>query len=166
MTDEISERQKQLEMINIINESIRDKAVIPENTFIGIEDIMEKKNNGLNKKRLAMVLVGVGIAATLGLAFMVWLIVSQIWWGLAVYIAVAIISLVISALQFKDSVFICPKCNSEFKPYLIKAFFSTGDHKVRWINCQVCNKKEWCVLRKPMKAVVGTYLSMEDNQND
>ena len=43
LSGEIDERQKQLEMITIIKESIRNKAVAPANTIIGIEHILEKK---------------------------------------------------------------------------------------------------------------------------
>ncbi|MCL2854925.1 MAG: hypothetical protein FWE21_04830 [Defluviitaleaceae bacterium] len=41
---------------------------------------------------------------------MVLLVVSRIWWGLAMYISVAIISLLISAFTLKNAEFICPKC--------------------------------------------------------
>jgi len=145
---EIDERQKQLEMVNAIKERICDKAIVPVNTIIGIEGIMEKKNKVRNKKKLIMIYVGVGIVAALGLLFMAWLIASRIWWGLAVYLSVAIIGLLISAFDLKDKVFICPKCNSVFKPTLRRAFFSTGDHKVRFMTCPECGHRDWCVLRK------------------
>lgn len=148
LTGEIDERQKQLEMINVIKESIFDKDIIPVNTIIGIDGIMEKKNKVRNKKKLIMIYVGVGIATASGLLFMAWLVASRIWWGLAVYISVAIISLLISAFHLKDNVFICPKCDSVFKPSLRRAFFSTGDHNVRWMTCPECGHKDWCVLRK------------------
>ena len=148
LTCEIDERQKQLGMINAIKENIHGKAMIPENSILGIEEIMEKKNKVCNKKKLVLIYVGVGIAASLGLLFMVWLVASRIWWGLAVYISVAIISLLISSYHLKDNDFICPKCNSAFKTSLGRAFFSTGDHRVRWMTCTVCGHKGWCVLRK------------------
>ena len=152
LTVEINERQKQLEMVNVIKESIRDKAVIPANTILGIEDMMEKKNQVQGKKKLIMVYIGVGIAAALGFLFMVWLITSGIWWGLAVYLSFAIMGLLISAFQLKDNVFICPKCDSVFKPSLRRAFFSTGSHKVRWATCPKCGHTDWCVLRKQTQA--------------
>ena len=148
LSDEIGERQKQLEMITIIKESITDEAAVSANSIIDIEHVMEQKNKSRSMKKLTMVYVGVGIAATLGLAFMVWLIVSQIWWGLAVYLFIAIFSLSISAFSLKDTEFICPKCDSTFKPPLRRAFFSTGNHKVRRMTCPECEHEDWCVLRK------------------
>jgi len=51
-----------------INESISEKALVPENTIIGIEIIMEKKNIDQGKKKLIRINIGVGFASTLGLA--------------------------------------------------------------------------------------------------
>jgi len=148
LTKEIDEQQKQLEMVKALRECIVGKAIVPVNAIIGIEDIMEKKNEFRNKRKLTLIYVGVGIAATLGFLFMVWLAVSGIWWGLALYIAVAIVSLLISAIPLKNSAFICPKCNSVFKPPLRQTFFSTGNNKVRLMTCPKCGHKDWCVLRK------------------
>ena len=148
LASEIAEREKQLEMTNIIKENIRNKTIIPANTILDIEDVMEKKNKSHNKKKLILIFIGVGAAATLGFSFLVWLVASRIWWGVVVYLSIAIISLLISSFQLKDKVFICPKCNSVFKPSLRRAFFSTGDHKVRWMTCPECGHKDWCVLQK------------------
>ena len=89
-----------------------------------------------------------GFAAALELSFMVWLVIQRIWWGLAAYIAIAVFGLSVSAFQLKDNAFVCPKCNKTFKPPMRQAFFSTGDHKVRWIACPVCGDNEWCVMQK------------------
>jgi len=151
LTDEISSRQKQLEMISVIKESIHDKAIISENTILGIEDVMEKKKEVHNHKKLVMVYVGVGVASILGLLFMGWLIWSQLWWGLAVYIFFALFGLSMSALQLKDTVFICPKCDAAFNPPLRQKFFSTGSNKVRWIACPKCRYKGWCIVRKEVR---------------
>jgi len=148
LTGEMDERQKQLEMIHVIKESIRDKTMIPANTMLGIESIMENKNKVRNRKKLTLIYVGVGIAAAAGLLFMVWLVASRIWWGLAAYLFFALLGILASVFQLKDTVLICPKCDSVFKPSLRRAFFSTGSHKVRWMTCPQCGHKDWCVLRK------------------
>ncbi len=145
---EISERQKQSEMIKIIKDSVHNKAIIPVNIIIDIEEIMEKKNNIRNQKKLALLYLGVAIAAIAGFSFMLWLVASRIWWGLAVYTSIAIITLLLSA---KENVFICPKCDSVFKPSLLRAIFSTGNHKVRWMTCPECGHEDWCVLQKQIK---------------
>jgi len=151
LTDEIDERQKQLEMINVIKESIRNESMISANAILGIEDMMEKKNKARNQKKLTMIYIGVGVAVASQLFLLAWLISSGIWSALAVYLFAALFGILMSVFQFKDTVFICPKCDSIFKPSLRRAFFSIGDHKVRWITCPKCGHKEWCVLRKENK---------------
>jgi len=152
LTDEIDERQKQLEMITVIKESITGKAVVPVNTVLDVEHIIKKKNKSRNTKenakKLTIIYIGVGILSALGLLFTAWLVISRIWWGLAIYISASIISLLISVFCLKDYMFICPNCDSVFKPSLLRAFFTTGNYKLRWITCTECGHRDWCVMRK------------------
>ena len=53
LTNEIDERQKQLERITVIKESITGKASVPANTILDVEHIMENKSIINNKKNLA-----------------------------------------------------------------------------------------------------------------
>ena len=147
LASEIAERKKQLEMINVIKENIRDKAIIPANTILGIEETVKKRKKVNSKKTLVMFYIGVGIFSALGLLFMVWLIASRIWWGLALYILSGILGLSIAAFQLKDSEFICPNCSSVFKPPLRRTLFSTGSHKLRWMTCPDCGHTDWCIVR-------------------
>ena len=151
---EIGKRQKRLEVINVIKKSIRNKEIVPVNTIVGIDSIMEKKMVPWNKKP-AVIYALVGTASVLGLLFMAWLIISGIWWGLAVYLSFAVFGLLISAFQLRDAVFACPNCDSDFKPPLMRAFFSIGSHKVRRMACPKCGHKDWCVLRKPDNPAKG-----------
>ena len=146
LSDEIEERRKQLEMINVIKESIRNEAIVPAKSILDVEHIMEKKNNSRNTQKLALLYVGVGVASALGLSFMVWLIASRIWWALGVYALTAVFGITVSLLQLKNTVFICPNCDAVFG--VRRAFFTTGSHKVRWAKCPECGKKNWCVIRK------------------
>ena len=148
LTGEVDERRKQLDMIRIVQDSIRGKTIIPANTILGIEDMMEKKNKVRNHKKLVIIYIGVGAAAASQLWLLAWLITSGRLWPIAVYLPVAVTGILITVFQLKDSAFICPKCGSAFKPSLWRAFFSTGDHKVRWMACPECGHKDWCVIRK------------------
>jgi len=147
LTDEVEERQKQLEMISIIKDSIRDAAIIPANTILGIDDTMEKRNKKNNRKKLAIIHIGVAVFVASQLLLLAWLITSHIWWALAVYIFIALLGILITVIQLKDSEFICPKCDSVFKPSLRRAFFSTGSNIARWMTCPECGHTDWCVMR-------------------
>ena len=146
LSDEIDERQKQLEMITVIKESIARKTTNPANSILDVEHMMEKKKYSRNTKKLALIYMSVAVASVTGCAFMVWLITSRLWWALGVYLAMAVFGITVSAFQLKNTVFICPNCDAVFG--IRRAFFTTGSHKVRWAKCPECGKKNWCVLRK------------------
>jgi len=148
LSDEIVERQKQLEMIAVIKESISNKAVVPANSILDVEHIMEKKNRNRSIGKLALTYTFVAVAATLGFAFIVCLVISQIWWGLGLYFGCAIFGITVSLLALKNIEYICPNCDAVTKPPLGKAFFTTGNMKVRWMKCPECGEKNWCVMRK------------------
>ena len=151
LSSEIDARQKQLEMIKAIKENVRDKAIIPANTILDIENMMEKKDRIQGMKTLIMVYIGVGVACALGLWLLIWLIWSQVWWAVAVYGLLGILGLSMSAFMLKDIEFICPKCDTIFKPPLKRVLFSTGSHMVRWATCLKCGYTGWCVLRQQMQ---------------
>ena len=151
LSDEIDERQKQLEMINVIKESITGKAVVPANTILDVEHIMEKKNRNRDTKKLTLIYLAVGAGVTTQLLFLAWLITSRIWWGLGVYLLFGFLGIVISLLVLKEFEFICPSCDAVFKPSLRRAFFTTGDNKVRWMTCPECRQANWCIMRNQKK---------------
>jgi len=146
LSDEMKERQKQLEMIAVIKESIAKKSTAPANTILDVERIMERKTKNRNRRKLAFIYMGVAVASVAGLAFLTWLVKLQLWWAIAVYIGMAAFGITVSALQLKNIEFICPNCDATFG--VKRAFFTTGSHKVRWAKCPECGQKNWCVLRK------------------
>jgi DNA-binding transcriptional MerR regulator len=101
LSSEIDKRQKQHEMIAVIKANIHNTVTVPANTILDVEHIMKKKNKSRNTRKLALIYVGVGIASALGLSFMAWLVISGIWWGLAVYMSVAVFSIGVSVLSLR-----------------------------------------------------------------
>ena len=76
-------------MAKLCDVSVRgylDKAIIPTNIILGIEDIMEKKNKAGNKKKLTVIYIIVGVVAASQLLLLIWLIMSRFWRALAVYL--------------------------------------------------------------------------------
>ena len=151
LSEEVEERQKQLEMINLIKESISDTAIIPANTILGIEDIMEKKRKTQGRRKLTLVHIAVAVGCVLQTAFLGWLIhlaITGKWWPISVYLALGVLGIIIALINLKDKEYICPKCEMVFKPSLWRAFFTTGNNKVRWTKCPDCGHRDWCVLSK------------------
>jgi len=146
LSAEIDERQKQLEVIAVIRKSIHNKSTTPANTILDIEHIMKKKNKSRNTGKLALVYIGVAIATVVQVALILWLVQTQLWWGLGVYVVFFISGITMSAFQLKGATFICPNCDAVFGVRF--AFFTTGSHKVRWTKCPECGEKNWCVFQK------------------
>jgi len=151
LSDEIIERQKQLEMIAIIKESIRNKATISANSILDVEHIMERKNNSRGKKKLVLTHLFVGLLAVTQAAFFAWLIylaTNSTWWPIAAYLSMAVMGIIITLLVLRGNEYVCPKCDTVFKLPLWRAFFTTGNSKVRWTKCPSCSNKDWCIIRR------------------
>ncbi|MCL2212515.1 MAG: MerR family transcriptional regulator [Oscillospiraceae bacterium] len=155
LSEEISERQKQLEMIEIIKESIANQTIISANSILGVEDTMEKRKNSRGRKKLALVHALVGLLCVTQIAFLGWLVCLATegrWWPIVAYLSFGAFGIVVSLVALKGKEYICPKCDAVFKPPLWRAFFTTGNNKVRWTKCPDCGHKDWCVIRKREKA--------------
>ena len=45
---------------------------------------------------------------------------------------------------FKNTEFICPHCNSQFKPKTFNAIMAIHTPTKRLLTCPICNKTGWC----------------------
>ena len=151
LTDEITERQKQLEVISVIKESTNNQASVSVNSILDIENTMKKRNNTRGRKKLALVHLFVGVFCLVQVAFIGWLVhltIGGLWWPIPAYLTLGAFGISVALLVLKGVSYICPKCDSTFRLPLWRAFFTTGNHKVRWVKCPDCAHKDWCVMRK------------------
>ncbi|MCL2564645.1 MAG: MerR family transcriptional regulator [Defluviitaleaceae bacterium] len=142
--DEIIERQKQLEAIEAIKESIRDKTAIPVNSIIDIEHMMEK--NKKVRKKFRKLVIQACIFSIPQYSLLAWWIFGGPWLPFVLCFIIAIPFWVLLAKNhFKDAAFICAECNSVFKPAFIKILFTSGTPKARWLTCTSCGHAGYCV---------------------
>ena len=142
--NEISERQKQLEAIAVIKESIRDKTAIPVNSIIDIERVMEK-NKKVRKKFKKLVVVGVIISIPTFITIALW-IIKGMWIPFAIVFPLTqLLGVFVASRYFRDSAFICAECNAVFVPTFKKVLFTSGTTKARWLTCTKCKHAGYCV---------------------
>ena len=141
---EINERQKQLEAIGVIKECIRDKTIIPVNSIIDIERMMEK-NKRVRSKSRKMFIIGCLISMPTFAAIALW-IIKAIWIPFVVWFPIQILLGVLLAKHYySDTAFICAECNAVFKPPFKTIIFTSGTTKARWLTCTKCGHTGYCV---------------------
>ena len=142
--DEIDKRQKQLEAINVIKECVQDKAIIPVNSIVDIEQVMEKNKKVRSKFRKLVV-----IASVLSIpqfAFIALWIVKGNWIPFVVWFPIqTLLGILLAKYHFKDAAFICAECNSVFKPTFGAVMKTSGTIKARWLTCTNCGHSGYCV---------------------
>jgi len=141
---EIKERQSQLETIKVIKECIQDKAIIPANSIIDIENMMEK-NKKVRKKFRKLVAIACLLTAPQIALIVLW-IMKGIWIPFVLWLPIqTLIGVLVAKSHFNDAAFICAECNSVFKPPFKQVMRTSGTIKARWLTCTKCGHAGYCV---------------------
>jgi hypothetical protein len=144
LDNEINERQKQLEAISVIKESVRDKIAIPVNSIIDIERVMEK-NKKVRKKFRKLVFIACLITVPTIAEIAIW-VTNGMWIPFAIWFPIhTLIGVFLARYYYKNAAFICAECYSVFRPTFISVMFTSGTTKARWLTCSVCNHAGYCV---------------------
>ncbi|MCL2203955.1 MAG: MerR family transcriptional regulator [Defluviitaleaceae bacterium] len=142
--DEIGERQKQLETIELVKEGIRNKTTLPVNSIIDIEHMMEKNKKVRLKSRRLVVVACMMSLPTFG-TIALW-IVKGMWIPFVIVFPITqLFGVLLAKHHFRDAAFICAECNAVFKPAFKKVLFTSGTTKARWLTCTKCGHAGYCV---------------------
>lgn len=142
--NEIQDRQKQLNAIQIIKDHIRNTGRIPTNSIGDIERMMDSKKK-LKKTHLTMLAIGMLMDAVLITTVIIGF-VKGLWWPLIIGMPLVILmGILITRLYYKNTEYICAECNIRFKPTLFKFFFSRHTPKARKLECPKCGHIGYCV---------------------
>ncbi|MCL1852550.1 MAG: MerR family transcriptional regulator [Peptococcaceae bacterium] len=141
---EVAEKQKQLEAMKIVKESIRDRDAIPVNSINDIERIMKNKK-GLKKVHGTLLSYGLAFAPFQIGSIILW-IMKGIWIPFVIVYSLAIL-LGIPIIRFyhRNTAYICPECGATFRPTWKDFNFSKHTSKTRKLTCTKCGVKGWCV---------------------
>ncbi|HWS29170.1 MAG TPA: MerR family transcriptional regulator [Clostridia bacterium] len=141
---EMKDRQRQLDSIQVVMESIRCMDRIPVNSIGDIEHMMRSKKN-LRKTHGTMLAVGLVMDAIQIGTVVLW-IVKGIWQPFAVgMLLVILLGLWMTGMYYRSTTYICAECNAKFKPTLGKFVFSNHTPKARKLKCPKCGHAGYCV---------------------
>ncbi|MCL2170896.1 MAG: MerR family transcriptional regulator [Defluviitaleaceae bacterium] len=144
LASEIGERQKQLETIEAIKDSIRNKTTIPVNSIIDIESMMEKNKIVRTRFKRLVAIACLMSLPTLG-TIALW-ITRGAWIPFAiVFPATQLLAVLLAKHHYKNTAFICAECNAVFKPPFKTILFTSGTTKARWLTCTKCGHAGYCV---------------------
>ncbi len=141
---EMKDRQRQLDSIQVVMESIRCTDRIPVNSIGDIEHMVRSKKN-LRKTHGTMLAVGLVMDAIQIGTVVLW-IVRGIWQPFAVgMLFVILLGLWMTGMYYRNTTYICAECNAKFKPALGKFVFSGHTPKARKLKCAKCGHAGYCV---------------------
>ena len=154
LREELSERQKQLDLIDGIKRELKEIENFSVESIGDIALVMKNKNK-LKKMRWTMVLTGIPVTA-LQLVAIILGITHGLWWLLGVWGAVSIPwGIIVSKYYFSHTAYICPECHKVFKPRLKEAFWAYHTPRMRRLTCPNCKRHGLCV---------EVYVEKEDNK--
>lgn len=141
---EMKDKQKQLDSIKIIKESIRNTNRIPVNSISGVERMMNSRKK-LKRTHAAMLILGLVMDAVQIGALILW-IAKGIWLPFAIGMPLVILlGILVTWMYVKNTDYICPECDAQFKPGLRDFLFSWHTPKTRKLKCPQCGHIGYCV---------------------
>lgn len=142
--DDIKDKQKQLDSIKIIKESISDTNRIPVNSISDVERMMDSRKK-LKKTHAVMIAIGIVMDAIQIVTLILW-IIKGIWQPFAIGMGfVILLGILMTWMYCKDTDYICPECNTQFKPTLREFLSSKHTPKTRKLKCPKCGYSGYCV---------------------
>ena len=141
---EIQERQKQLEKLLMLRQSIKRVEQFSVESIGDIAHSMENRKN-LKKLRLLMIVCG-AIINTIEIGTIVLWVRTGIWVPFAAGMGIVfLISILVSYFYYNNTACICPKCHEVFRPAFRQAFFAKHTPNTRKLTCRACGYCGFCV---------------------
>lgn len=144
LREELSERQKKLDLIEGIKREVKDLETFSVESIADIAHAMKQKSK-LLKMRWAMVLTGIPVTALQWTSIVLW-ITHGFWWLFAAWVCVAIPwGIVVSSYYFRHVAYICPACHEVFHPSFKEVLWAYHTPKMRRLTCPRCTRHGLCL---------------------
>jgi len=144
LKSQIKDSKGQLRMIDELKRNLPQINQVSIKTINDIDEIMNNKK-ALRKVHIKMLIVG-ALMDIVEVGTLVWGIMKGQWipFILGMFLVI-IVAVWISKFYFQNTNYICPNCNTEFKPSFKQAFWARHNAKARKLTCPNCGKKDYCV---------------------
>ena len=105
---------------------------------------MMNKNKKVRSKFIRLVAISILISLPTFGAIALWRI-NGMWIPLVIIFPISMVFGVLIAKRFyRDTAFICTKCNAIFTPLFKKVILTSGTIKSRWLTCTKCGHAGYC----------------------
>lgn len=144
LKNELNEAHLQIKIIEKMKKSLPSLDNFSIKSIDDIDYIMENKKS---LRKLHIKILGLGLildAVEIGTLIVSLLTGNWIWFGLGM-VLVVIAAVILTKVYYQNTNYICPNCNTEFKPSFKQSFFAKHNLKTRKLTCPNCGKKDFCV---------------------
>ncbi len=144
LSAELSERRDKLERLLEMRRELRGMG---DCSLEALADIEHLVRNQKKRRRLLISMLIVGtVADIIELGTLAYAIKTEIWWPFFIGLGIAImLCVLISALYFTRSRYICRHCHTCFKPTLRESLFAAHTPNTRRLRCPSCGERSFCL---------------------
>ena len=144
LSAEIGERREKLRKIEEIKKALGKADDFTFNSIGGMVDAVTDRKK-LRNFRILMILTGIPVSALQWVAIILG-ITKGMWWFLLVWVAVAVPYAVITSIfYYRRVAYICPECQTVFRPTFKEMFFAGHTPTTRKLTCTACGHRGYCV---------------------
>ena len=143
LSREVSERQAQLEKLTQLQRELKS---VEDFSLDSIGDIALMLENKKKLRRIHIIMLSVGIPLEIvewGAFF--YSLRSGIWLPYLTALFILLLgSIWLCVYYYRNTVYICPKCHSVFKPSFREMFWANHTPTTRKLTCPHCGRKNFC----------------------
>ena len=167
LENEIKENQNKLKILNGLEECLEDSlsADLIERVNSKVEEMeMNEDKKKLRKFRWIMVGIALPLEIVEILTF-IYGIKTGTWWPFVIALGVVIVGAILVSKLYVDKInYICPECETIFKPKFSESFWANHTPTTRKLTCPHCKVKSYCVETTKPVTKIETENQTEDEE--
>jgi len=144
LSEEIKEREAQVDAITVVKEAIRTMTTIPITSILDME-MVRRNAQGLMKVRGTLLSVGL-VMDVIEVGTIIWWIAKGAWIPFAVGMPfVILLAVLLVRMYYRNTEYVCPECGVRFRPAFRSFFSARHTPKTRKLTCTACGHTGYCV---------------------